>query len=348
MIDTPWMFFTSLIFSSIWFGIAYFEVLPQSPAILLAFVTFTIATAFAYWLYASQACVETKGKTKSSTDVNQKTPYDEETEKSDEPNWFKKLWSKIKNWMSGKGNHPEEAGIIIVRQTPKLEYLASDSELGFTPDTVKRNESPSEGAQRSVTEKTALKSKDLNFVPNFSKNAVIESTDPKGNTQTKLVNYQLAEISPERKVTQDNKWLTPSEAMEQFPEMVPVISACNRELNDPMNESNYDMMPRSTRVNDAPLGHWYRDPEDRKLIWRVLNRDSKTVAIGAYGHPNKKNPCFKSMVITAIISIISTLLVVGAVAALLHFFPDIFKQLWDKIVQVVTGAIDMIKTLFGK
>ena len=348
MIDTPWIPLISLIISSIWFGLAYFDVVPYSPATLLGCVAFTLATAFVYWLYASQACVGTEGQPKSSSNVNLKTPN-----QSKKPNWFKKLWKKIKDWMKSlsPSDHPETEGFIIVKQDPEIKYLVSNSELGFTPDTLEKDETPSDAAQRSVTEKTALKPKDLKLVPNFSKEAVIESTDPEGNPETKNVNYQLAEISPESEVPKDSKWLTPNEALEQFPEMKPVITACNQQLADPKKSSlpEYDMKPKTTGMHDAPLQKWFRDPEN-EIIWRVVDRSQKIVAIGTFmdDQPNKKNPCYKSIVITAIISIISTLIVVGAVATLLHFFPDIFNQIWGGIVQAATSVIDAIKKLFGK
>jgi len=342
MIESPWLFITSLIISSIWFVISCFDVIPCSPAILVGCLAFTLATAFAYWIHASNTCVGADGQPKSRSRVNQKAPWSKGSHQSKKPNWFKRLWNKIKDWLSPSDKHPETEGIIIVQRDPKTKFLGSKSELGFTPDTVEEDESPLDAAQRSVTDKTALKPKDLKIVPNFSKEAVIEKTDPEGNSQPTNVTFLLAEISPETKVSNDSKWLTPEEAMEQFPEMKPVITACNRELNEPnkSKSSNYDTKPRSSGVKDGEC--WYRDPEDRYLIWRVLNKDAKTVKIG------KRNPCFKQMVITAIISIISTLLLVGAVYALLHFFPDIFTQIWGGIVQAVTSVFDAIKKLFGK
>ncbi len=356
MIESPWLHLTSLIISSIWFGIACFDVIPCSPAILVGCLAFTLATAFVYWIIASQTCVGDDGQPKSASSIIQKTPSDtnernllnEDPSQSKKPNWFQKMWKKIKNWMknlSPSGHHPEAEGIIIVQQEPKIKYLVSNSELGFTPDELKEDESPSDAAQRSVTEKTALKPKDLNFVPNFSKEAVIESTDPEGNPEHKHVIYRLAEISPETKVPEDSKWVTPDEALKQFPEMKPVISACTQKLTDPENE--YEINPKATGVDDAPLQKWFRDPEN-DVIWRVVDRSHKIVAVGSYEHPSKRNPCFKPIVITAIISIISTLIVVGAVVALLHFFPDIFSQIWGGIVQAATSVIDAIKKLFGK
>jgi len=347
MIESPWLHLTFLVISSIWFAISCFDVIPCSPAILIGCLAFTIAIAFYYWVHASQTCVGSDGQPKSSSSVDQKTPSDANKkaplgEGTEKPNWFKRLWNKIKDWMSD--DQPETEGIIIVQQGPKIKYLVSNSELGFTPDTVEEDESPSDAAQRSVTEKTALKPKDLEIVPNFSKEAVIESTDPEGKPETKDVTFLLAKVSPETKVSNDSKWLTPEEALEQFPEMKPVITACNQKLNDP--EDDYDLLSKTTGVNDAPLQKWFKDPEN-DVIWRVVDRNRKIIAVGE-PKSNKKNPCYKPIVITAIISVISTLIVVGAVMALLHFFPDIFTQIWGGIVQAVTSVVDAIKKLFGK
>jgi len=347
MIESPWLHLTFLIISSIWFTVSCFDVIPCSSAILIGCLAFTLATAFYYWLHASQTCVGSDGQPKSSSSVDQKTPSDAIKEAapgegSKKPNWFKRLWNKIKDWMSD--DQPETEGIIIVQQDPKIKYLVSNSELGFTPDTVEEDESPFDAAQRSVTEKTALKPKDLKIMPNFSKEAIIESTDPEGKPETKNVTFRLAEISPETQVSKDSKWLTHEEALEQFPEMKPVITACNQKLTG--SGDDYDLLSKTTGVNDAPLQKWFKDPEE-EVIWRVVDRNQKIIAVGEL-KSNKKNPCFKHIVITAIVSVISTLIVVGAVMALLHFFPDIFTQIWGGIVQAVTSVIDAIKKLFGK
>ena len=357
MIDTPWIPLISLIISSIWFGLAYFDVVPYSPATLLGCVAFTLATAFVYWLYASQACVGTEGQPTSSSNVNLKTPN-----QSKKPNWFKKLWKKIKDWMKSlsPSDHPETEGIIIVKQDPEIKYLVSNSELGFTPDTLEEDETPSDAAQRSVTEKTALKPKDLKLVPNFSKEAVIESTDPEGNPETKNVNYQLAEISPESEVPKDSKWLTPDEALEQFPEMKPVITACNQQLADPKKSSlpEYDMKLKPTGMHDTPLEHWYKDAEDKKLLWRVVERRQKRVMVNVddysflmdkngLNNMPKHNPCCKPIVVTAVISIATTIIAAAAVAALLYFFPDMFSNLWTGIVEAVSSAAAGVTKFFG-
>jgi len=386
MIESPWLHLTFLIISSICFAISCFDVIPCSPAILIGCLAFTLATAFYYWIHASQTCAGSDGQPKSSSSVDPKTPSDANKEAAlqknpsdankeaahqktpsdanreaalqktpsdankeaalregtQKPNWFERLWDKIKDWMSD--DQPETEGIIIVKQDPKIKYLVYNSELGFTPDTVEEDESPFDAAQRSVTEKTALKPKDLKIVPNFSKEAAIESTDPEGKPETKNVTFLLAEISPETKVPKGSEWLTPEEALERFPEMKPVITASNQKLTDP--EDDYDLLSKITGVNDAPLQKWFMDPHD-DVIWRVVDRNQKIIAVGEHSS-NKKNPCYKPIVITAIISVISTLIVVGAVMALLHFFPDIFTQIWGGIVQAVTSVLDAIKKLFGK
>ena len=357
MIESPCLHLTSLIISSICFAIACFDVIPCSPAILVGCLAFTLATAFVYWLHASQACVGTEGQPKSSSNVNLKTPN-----QSKKPNWFKKLWKKIKDWMKSlsPSDHPETEGIIIVKQDPEIKYLVSNSELGFTPDTLEEDETPSDAAQRSVTEKTALKPKDLKLVPNFSKEAVIESTDPEGNPETKNVNYQLAEISPESEVPKDSKWLTPNEALEQFPEMKPVITACNQQLADPKKSSlpEYDMKLKPTGMHDTPLEHWYKDAEDKKLLWRVVERRQKRVMVNVddysflmdkngLNNMPKHNPCCKPIVVTAVISIATTIIAAAAVAALLYFFPDMFSNLWTGIVEAVSSAAAGVTKFFG-
>ncbi len=242
MIETPCIPLISLIISCIWFGLTFFDVVPFSSAALLGCLAFTLATAFVHWLYASQTCVGTDGQTKSKSGVNQKTPsntnqktpWNKGIPLSKIRNWFKKLWKKIKNWMkslSSTDHHLETECIIIVQQDPEIKYLVSNSELGFIPDTLEEDESLSDAAQ--ISEKTALKPKDLKLVPNFSKKAVIQRTDPEGNCETKNVIYRLAKISPKSKVPNGSKWLTPEEALQQFPELEPVITACNHKLADP-------------------------------------------------------------------------------------------------------------------
>ena len=115
----------------------------------------------------------------------------------------------------------------------------------------------------------------------------------------------------------------------------------------------------STGMNDAPLQHWFKDTEDKNLLWRVVERRQKSVTVGVDGQPVPMNkngfdnkpeqhkPCCRPIMITAAISIATTLIVVGAVAALLYFFPDMFSQLWNAVVQAVSGASEGVMKLLG-
>jgi len=368
MIETPLIPLISLIISSIWFGLAFFDVVPFSAAALIGCLAFTLATAFNYWIYASHTCVGSNGQPKLSPSVKQKTPGDDDkttpwiksTPQSKKPNWLKKLWQKMKDWMksfSPTDSHPDTEGIIIVQQDPKIKYLVSNSELGIIPDSLEKDETPSDAAQRSVTEKTALKPEDLKIVPNFSKEAVIETTDPEGKPEIKKIIFQLAEINPDTKVSKDSKWLTPEEALEQFPEMKPVITACNQKLTDPESESSTpksDMMSKSAGMRETPLEQWYKDAEDKNLIWRVVERRYKRVMVKLDDHSFSKdkdgfrnkaqhNPCCKPIFVTAAISVATTLIVAAAVATLLHFFPDMFTKLWTGIVEFFGYMFDQLK-----
>jgi len=117
------------------------------------------------------------------------------------------------------------------------------------------------------------------------------------------------------------------------------------------------MTAEPTGIHDTSLEHWYKDAEDKNLLWSLVERRQKIVMVNVDSNsfPMDKNGfnmsshnlCCKPIVITAAISIATTIILAASVAALLYFFPDMFTKLWTGIVEGVNSATAKASVFFG-
>ena len=368
--DCPIIPLVSLTVSCCVFGIAYFDASPYSTGALLSCLAFSIATAFAYWLYASQNCcanmsghLKTPGNHKSSnwriptwSEVKQSLKPDmaplqnfwtslKKALKPKKPSWFKNLQNKI-------NPKDREGGVVVFRRTPKAEVLfLLNPEWPLSLAKPDPHTALYPAALKIVSDETGISPSEFSQVDDFS--VPLKKRGPDGRTNP--LTYYLAEV-PSKVEVNDGEWLTFDEAYDQCPtsEMASALKSCYNKIKGMDDES-----PKRTGVPSAELDKWYRDPES-DAIWRVIARSRRTISAKLNDQPTEDQStedqpteetaspdlpcpgcenakdCSKEIWISMVVSILLTVSLMTALALVVKFFPEQLSQLRGFIVDNLT------------
>jgi hypothetical protein len=362
--DCPIIPLVSLTVSCCLFGLAYFDVAPYSTGALLASLAFSIATAFAYWLFASQNCCVSSGHFKTSEDLEVANDKNKNSNwlistwselNQSASLWLNNLWTDLKNTLKSipilkKFNHKEqEGGVVVFRRTPDPEVLfLPNPEWPLSVSKPDDRHAPLyPAALKTLSDKTGTSPSEFSQVPQFSVPLKKSGPDGKMNTLT----YYLAEVSQKVEVT-EGEWLTFDEAYDQCPteEMARALKTCYNKIKEMDEQQASAEMTKRTGVSSAKVDKWYKDPESKEL-WKVIKQTRRNLSKNLSGQLSVQpvtehsacpectdaKDCSKEIWITMTVSILSTVLLMSAFALIVKFFPEQLGQIRGFIMDNLAG-----------